>query len=325
MSKYYSLGIDTSNYKTSVAIVDDENNIIFNESVFLDVKKGERGLRQSTALFQHINKLPDLISYVLKDEEIRNGIKCIGVSSKPRPLESSYMPVFLAGNSTAKSIASAMNVPLYTFSHQEGHIEAVKCFSSFKNIMPIIAFHFSGGTTEALFCNEKYMEIIGGTKDISFGQVLDRIGVYLGYNFPAGKKLDDIACSTDHIESYFSRIKIDKGFINLSGIETQAYKIFQNSTEKEVSYIVNDLFNVLSKAIIDIVIYLNKTMQINNFLFTGGVSSSNYIKNYITKYIPKGIEVQFGAPTLSSDNAVGIAILGGKIYGNQAHKCDSIK
>ena len=50
--KLLSLGIDTSNYKTSVAVTSSEGEIIFNSQSFLKVKEGQRGLRQSEALFQ---------------------------------------------------------------------------------------------------------------------------------------------------------------------------------------------------------------------------------------------------------------------------------
>lgn len=110
-----SLGIDTSNYKTSVAVTDRRGNILFDKRIFLTVKKGERGLRQSEALFQHTNRLPDILSEALENENIRNNICRVCVSSRPRPVDGSYMPVFLAGISAAKCISSALNVPLYRF------------------------------------------------------------------------------------------------------------------------------------------------------------------------------------------------------------------
>ena len=51
------LGIDTSNYTTSFAISDYDGNIIKNYKMLLPVKEGERGLRQSDAVFAHIKNL----------------------------------------------------------------------------------------------------------------------------------------------------------------------------------------------------------------------------------------------------------------------------
>lgn len=140
-----SLGIDTSNYKTSVAVTDRRGNILFDKRIFLTVKKGERGLRQSEALFQHTNRLPDMLSEALENENIRNNICRVCVSSRPRPVDGSYMPVFLAGISAAKCISSALNVPLYRFSHQEGHMEAVRFYSPLSDGRTCHIFSFQRG------------------------------------------------------------------------------------------------------------------------------------------------------------------------------------
>lgn len=314
MNNEFYLGIDTSNYKTSVAVVDNEKNIICNESVFLNVKKGERGLRQSVALFQHIKQLPTLIDKCLLSDEIRNNLKCVSVSTKPRNIEGSYMPVFLAGETVAKTISSSLHLPLHTFSHQEGHIKAVKAYSSFDKEYPLIVFHFSGGTTEALLVEKDKITIIGGTKDISYGQVIDRIGVFLGMNFPAGKEMDSIAYKTKEVASCFSKIKVKNCFINLSGVETQALNLINNN-KYSTDIIISSLFKTLSNSILDIINDLKNEYNINKFMFTGGVSSSEYIKNYIMNNLDNDVEIQFGIPSLSSDNAVGIALLGGEYYG----------
>ena len=151
--KLLSLGIDTSNYKTSVAVTSSEGEIIFNSQSFLKVKEGQRGLRQSEALFQHVQKLPDAIDEAFSVKGVRGHIGVVGVSSRPRPVCGSYMPVFIAGMGAAKTVASALGVPLYEFSHQEGHIEAVKHYSPMAVADRLICFHFSGGTTEAVLCD----------------------------------------------------------------------------------------------------------------------------------------------------------------------------
>ena len=79
MSNRYCLGIDTSNYKTSVAITDQDNNIIFEKSDFLEVEHGALGLRQSIAFFKHVNVLPSFIDEALSVVD-RSKICCISVS-----------------------------------------------------------------------------------------------------------------------------------------------------------------------------------------------------------------------------------------------------
>ena len=188
MSRLLSLGIDTSNYKTSVAVVDAEGNILYNHQKLLEVKSGERGLRQSEALFQHVQRLPGVIEEALQSEGIRTRIGSVSVSSRPRPVDGSYMPVFTAGMGYARAVAAALDVPLQEFSHQEGHIEAVKHYSEMAELDKLICFHFSGGTTEAVLVDKHdgIFEIVGGSRDLAYGQVLDRLGVALGHAFPCG-------------------------------------------------------------------------------------------------------------------------------------------
>ncbi|MBR3786301.1 MAG: O-sialoglycoprotein endopeptidase [Firmicutes bacterium] len=306
------LGIDTSNYKTSVAVTDREGQIICNYQEFLEVKKGERGLRQSNALFQHIMKLPELIEDAMSCIN-PDDIAGIAVSTRPRPVEGSYMPVFNAGLSTARTLGAALQVPVMCFSHQEGHIEAVKHYSEMRDENKLICFHFSGGTSEALLVEEgedgMTIDIIGGSKDLAFGQVLDRLGVALGMSFPSGQEMDDIACRTRLDKpNILPKIKCQDGYINLSGIETKCQRSIGTVSDEQL---ITMTFQRLAESIETMCRQLADKYGIRKFLFAGGVSSSQYIRVYLQKSL-KDFEICFGDPALSTDNAVGIAFLGGK-------------
>ena len=310
-----ALGIDTSNYKTSVAVVDSRGNVLFNSRKFLNVKKGERGLRQSEALFQHVKQLPDAIEKALSDPEIRHAVGCVSVSVKPRPVEGSYMPVFLAGEAFAQTLSAALGVPMYRFSHQEGHIEAVSRFVNIDKSRPFICFHFSGGTTEAILTdkNEHTFEIVGGSKDLAYGQVLDRIGVSMGFDFPCGEELDKTDClfqKNGASHRIFSKIKVRDGFLNLSGTETQGQRLV-GSCSKEL--IISDLFRVLSQSVCDMTEQLASKYNIDQFIYAGGVSSSGFIRDFLEHRLGTRYSIFFGSPELSSDNAVGTALLGGNM------------
>ena len=308
-SKLAALGIDTSNYKTSVALVDTEGSIICNEQQFLEVKKGERGLRQSTALFQHVNNLPTLIERAFDTMPKDMEVGCIGVSTRPRPVEGSYMPVFNAGFSAARMLSASLGVPCFQVSHQEGHIEAVKHDSIFRDTQRLICFHFSGGTSEALLVDNGKIDIVGGSKDLAFGQVLDRLGVALGMDFPCGQEMDEIACGYGKVKgNILPKIKCTDGYINLSGIETKCQR---SVSEIEPDALITMTFHRLADAIGAMCSQLKETYQISDFLFAGGVSSSRYIRQYLTEHLTD-CNVCFGDPALSTDNAVGVARLGGK-------------
>lgn len=308
------LGIDTSNYTTSIAIV-ERDELIYEKRVLLDVKRGERGLRQSEALFQHIKKLPDLLNIpqVL-------GIDGVCVSTKPRPVENSYMPVFMAGESIAKAIAYTNGVPIYRTSHQEGHIEAaVKSINFTEN--EFISIHISGGTTEVLHVkvNSEYsIEIVGGTKDISIGQFIDRVGVRLGLSFPAGKAFDKLAVECKGTELRIPS-RVEGMFFNLSGQETKGISYFESgNTPEEIAF--------------SVMLCISKTLEklINNIfkiyrlpvVIMGGVASSQFLRNYIKdKY---SSNIFFSEGKYASDNAVGVAYIGNRYYKNNCNIKDAL-
>ena len=306
------LGIDTSNYKTSVSVVDTEGQIIINKSEYLEVKLGERGLRQSEAFFKQSNNLPVFIRDVFNTVNPAD-ISAVGVSTRPRRVEGSYMPCFLAGSNLAQELSSALKIPVYEFSHQEGHVAAVIDTSNCINDKSLI-FHLSGGTTEALLCEKDDLgyktEIVGGTKDISIGQLLDRVGVQIGYSFPAGIFLDEIAyqsiknIKTDKQLCHLPIPKIHDGYFNLSGIETKLAKIISSNNDDKYDNLIVELFTLISIVIRETIESLINKYNISNVYLVGGVSSSSTIR-----YLLKDTKYIFGKTELSGDNAVGIALL----------------
>lgn len=323
MSGNLSVGIDTSNYKTSVAVVDAQGEILFHHEQLLQVKKGERGLRQSEALFQHVQNLPPVFERLFAQElpggsgTVRDHIGCVCVSTRPRPVEGSYMPVFTAGHGYARALAAGLGVPLYECSHQEGHIEAIRHYSEFADVNPLICFHFSGGTTEAILVDGGHSEIVGGSRDIAYGQVLDRIGVALGIDFPAGDAMDKIAMSSDKTSrktrgsnpQIFTKIKVKDGYVNLSGIETQGQRLLHEYPQETLAM---DLFCALSCSVRDMTEQLSAKYHITNFIYAGGVSCSRYLRQYLAGHLEPSLHIAFGRSELSSDNAIGVALLGGK-------------
>lgn len=307
MSEQLFLGFDTSNYKTSVAICGQDGRILANLRRFLNVKLGQRGLRQSEALFQHVCNLPELTEEVR--EICRDGkIAAVACSSRPRPVEGSYMPVFLSGQGAARQTAALMDVPYYEFSHQEGHIEAVRFRTPLEYTDRFVSFHFSGGTTEAILVEGQKYTIVGGSWDISFGQLLDRVGVSLGMEFPCGAEMDAIACSSESTEVLkLPKVRAKGGWIHLSGIETHCQRILEK-TDREV--LIQALFQEITSAIRDMTEQIARKHHVSDFLFAGGVSASEYVR----KNLELPYRIIFGDPELSSDNAVGIALLCRKRY-----------
>ncbi len=322
-SRQAVLAFDTSAYTTSAAAVDRDGRIIADQRRLLEVKKGDRGLRQSQAFFQHMAALPELTETVCRNLRRESfEISAISVSSRPRPEENSYMPVFMAGLHTGECIAASLGVPLYIFSHQEGHIAAAA------GVIPegrkTLAFHLSGGTSELLLLDGCRPEsIIGGSKDISYGQLIDRTGVAYGLPFPAGKWMDREAVrGRIRLKSHFSRrghrvydeavlsrIHVEGTELNMSGIERSCLEAAGHGIPVELT--AAELFLRIADSITEVVHAASVRENVTDVILAGGVSSSRFLRQVLAEDLAeKGIHPLFGAPELSSDNAVGTARLG---------------
>ncbi|WP_132242973.1 Kae1-like domain-containing protein [Marinisporobacter balticus] len=308
------LGIDTSNYTTSIAVVDDQGNLIFECRKILDVKEGARGLRQSDALFQHVINMPALFEELSK-RGIGHRIKTVSVSNRPRAVENSYMPVFRAGQSFGQTIAKALNCEYKEFSHQEGHIEAAKgsINQSFDN--PFIAVQISGGTTEILYVKNNHkvgytIDILGGTSDISAGQFIDRIGVKLGLGFPAGKQMDSYAMQAECMGKEMTLpVSVKDTYVSFSGPETSVHRQIEEIFDKNI--IAKAVLKCVAKSLEKIIINASKRTGLSQILLIGGVASSEYIKNYLLENLKEEkYKIYFGDKLYCTDNAVGTALLG---------------
>ena len=286
-----TLGIDTSNYTTSVALFDGASHKMTRK--ILDVKIGMRGIRQSDGVFIHNRELPIMISELTKDVKI----DAVGVSTKPRNVKGSYMPVFTVGDGYAKAIASVLGVNCYEFSHQDGHIMAGIYSANAYALLnePFISVH-----TE--FDGYKFdNEIIGGTLDISAGQLIDRVGVKMGLKFPCGKELESLALTTE--KTFKLPYSVKDGYVNLSGVETRLINTVDGPDAVIARSVLYYVANVLKMTI-----NAAKTQtKLSKVLIVGGVASNAIIRDELVKEF--GNNIYFASKELSSDNAVGVAAL----------------
>ncbi|MGM0395589.1 MAG: hypothetical protein ACQEP4_00870 [Bacillota bacterium] len=304
MNKLF-LGIDTSNYTTSLAIVDQYGNIIEDKRKALLVKSGQKGLRQQEALFQHIKNVPELIEAL---ETELTSISAIGVSTRPRNVEGSYMPVFLAGENFSRALARALGVPIKRFSHQEGHIGC--CIIEENREVEFLSLHLSGGTTEVVYVeNQKdnlLTETVGGTLDISMGQLIDRIGVHLGMNFPCGMELDRMAANGTKIQKKL-QTTIRDGWVNLSGLEN-LYKNLLDGVEWSYEDVIHTMFLHMVDIARELIKAQLKEHPVGKVYVVGGVSANSIIRDGLREGLGK-LQINFPERSLSTDNAVGIAYL----------------
>lgn len=310
----YYLGIDTSAYTTSLALVDGTGQIFSDERLILQVEQGRRGLRQSEALFLHIKNLPELVERI--EPGVLPKIKGIAVSAFPRSVEGSYMPVFLAGAAAARTLAAALGVSLVKVSHQEGHIRAGMVGNPcLKPANGLLAVHFSGGTSEVLKVgpgrgNAYDIEITMAGSDIHAGQLVDRVGVALGLPFPAGREMEKLALQADGKRTVHLPSSVGKHGFSFSGVETRAMQyIREGIPPADIALaVLRVIANTLEKALIREC----QRYDMEQVLLVGGVMANSIIKKRLKDRLEHravGIKLFFAEPTLSSDNAVGVALL----------------
>lgn len=302
------LGFDTSNYTTSIAFYNGAEGK--NCSRLLDVKQGELGLRQSDALFSHVSRLPELAQAL----GVTGPIDAIGVSTRPRAVEGSYMPCFLAGVCQAKVMGSLLGVPVFEFSHQQGHIAAACWGAERMDLMekPHLAWHLSGGTTELLLVTPEgayvHAEKIGGTTDLSAGQLIDRTGKLLGLPFPSGKHLDSLSRESEGKEFFPVRTK-DQCF-SFSGIQNQVEAYYGKTGDRAATArfcLLSILYGVENATRQALAQYPGLEV-----VFAGGVASNSLLRSRLSESV-------FCPPQYATDNAMGIALLTWRSLNHENH------
>ena len=307
------LGIDTSNYTTSTALFNSKTGEMLQQKKLLPVKQGQLGLRQSDAVFHHTAQLHTLFSELVKNIDV-NQIAAIGVSTKPRPIDGSYMPCFTVGENTAKILSSALKIPLFPFSHQEGHISAALYSAERDDLFSenFIAFHVSGGTTEAVLAKGSgdsfSAELVASSLDLHAGQAVDRVGVMLGLDFPCGAELEKLALKNSEKINVHPSLKGCN--CCLSGIENICKKLLNDGKNPE--YIAAYCLEYIRKTLMLMTDRLLEKYGSLPLVFAGGVMSNTIIKNSLTeKY-----NAVFAEPCYSTDNAAGIAYLAYRKFKN---------
>ena len=296
------LGLDTSNYTTSTALYDTETRTVRQQKQLLPVKPGEKGLRQSDAVFHHTVRLPSLLEAL----DIPAEIAGIGVSTRPRGVDGSYMPCFLVGEGTGRALSAAMHVPLYRTSHQIGHILAAVYSAGQPALLdePFLAFHVSGGTTDCVLCEPDSAELlrvtpVSGSLDLKAGQAIDRVGLMLGLCFPCGAELEKLAMQSSAELRYKPTMR--GADCCLSGLENQCRTMLDKGTPNE------DIARFCLTAVASVIAEMTRlalqqcgTLPV---LYAGGVMSDALIQTRLAEE-----RRYFAAPAFSCDNAAGTAL-----------------
>lgn len=306
MRKY--VGLDTSNYTTSVAVFEAETGALWQYKRLLPVKEGELGLRQSDAVFHHTRQLPELMEQLSAEVEFLADAVAIGVSDRPQQEEGSYMPCFLVGVGAARQLAAFSRRPLHRFTHQQGHVAAALFGSDALQLRhaPFLAFHVSGGTTDALLVTPDKetvisCQVVASSLDLKAGQLVDRVGGMLGLPFPAGPSLDKLSLTASR--KWQVRPSLSGNSCHLSGVENQCRDLLNKKTppEEVALFCLQSICSALGTMTERLLMEYGELP----IVYAGGVMSNTLIRQELTGRF----DARFAPPVFSSDNAAGIAVL----------------
>ncbi len=301
------LGFDTSNYTTSVAWIDATHQQVIQEKQLLPVKEGEMGLRQSDAVFHHVRQLPDVVERLFAS--CSKSVDCVAASERPQEVDGSYMPCFLVGMGSARQMAATLGVPYYGVTHQQGHVAAAALGAGRLDLLerPFLAFHVSGGTTDALTvdpCKKGIItcQAVAKSTDLKAGQLIDRVGGMLGLRFPAGPALEVLASQATG--TYRVRASLKDGYCSLSGVENQCRQMLdRGSKPAEVARFCMESVRAALEGMTE---HLLSNYPNRPLLYAGGVMSNQWLKDIFEQRYGGS----FAPPAFSTDNAAGVALLG---------------
>jgi N6-L-threonylcarbamoyladenine synthase len=298
--------------------------VIANCKAPLPVAEGERGLRQSDAVFSHIRNLPDVLRQLREILAEGNYTPAaVGVSATPRDAADSYMPCFLTGIAAAEAFAAGSHTNVHRFSHQSGHIMAALYSSGALAEGKLLrgdflAFHVSGGTTEAVVAHPREenarisgfdVEIVGYGADLHAGQIIDRVGVLMGLEFPCGRALEALAeQNTEPLPQVKTCVR--EGICHLSGLENQAAALWKKTANAPLvsAYVLTTIGKTLRKMTDQLqAARAERGEPVLPVVYAGGVMSNKFIRPILTK--GAGWKIYFSEPAFSADNAAGTAIL----------------
>ena len=311
------LGLDTSNYRTSAALVDEDGTVLMNYRKLLPVPSGERGLRQNEAVFAHLRQLNEAADTLR--EAAKGTIAAVAASLSPRDGSESYMPVFMAGASFGRLTAAALGVPFIGTTHQRGHLAAAKSGTELDRAENYLALHLSGGTTDLLEVHGAGIAQIGGSLDLHAGQLVDRAGVAMGLGFPAGPELEMLALQGNSRGLLGCSMSDGDLTCHFSGAESQVQRwIKEGKVNREDT--AREIYDVLARSTARMLAAGAEKTGLDSALVTGGVASSPLFRMMLVQRITarrSSLKIVFGQQEMSGDNAVGVALIGLKEIQNR--------
>ncbi len=312
----YTLAIESSCDDTSAAI-------LINDKVLSNVVAGQPiheefgGVVPELASRAHQQNIVPVVDVALKKAGIsKEDLNCIAFTQGP-----GLMGSLLVGGSFAKSMSSALQIPLIAVNHMKAHILAhfIDEEGYDKPTFPFIALTISGGHTQIVKVTSFFdMEIIGETTDDAVGEAFDKSAKVLGFPYPGGPLIDKFAKEGNPKAYQFTKPKVDGLNFSFSGLKTQILYFIQKNVAENPNFIEEnkaDICASIQQTIINILMDKLKMAVsetgIKQITIGGGVSANSGIRKKL-----KEAESKYGWKTYipkfeyTTDNAAMIGIVG---------------
>ena len=306
-----TLGIETSCDETAIAIYDSEDGIM-GESTYsqMEMHAEYGGVVPELASRDHCLKIVNVLKDALGNNSI-DDIDRIAYTSGP-----GLLGALLIGESFAQGLSTALDIPLLSINHLEGHL--MSPMMEFPEIkMPFICLLVSGGHSMIVDVKEKgNYEIIGQSQDDAVGEAFDKVAKLLDLPYPGGPHIEKLALEGNPNAYDFPRPMIHSNNLDmsLSGLKTAVLYKVQKIKDLDQSKKA-DIAASFQKAVTDLlVVKIKKAVEETNrkdVIIAGGVAANKFIRNEFKKF-EDSLDIKVYYPDLKycGDNAAMIAFVG---------------
>ena len=319
MSEPLILGIESSCDETSVGIVRGYE-LLANEtasSVELHARFG--GVVPEVASRAHLEALVPTLERALAKADVDLGeIDAIAVTAGP-----GLMGALVVGLAGAKTLAMALNKPLYGLNHLVGHV-AVDMLEHGPLPEPCVALLVSGGHTQLLHIKDITGDIteIGTTIDDAAGEAYDKVARLLGLAYPGGPVIDKLAKDGNPKAIAFprgltARHDLEKHRFNysFSGLKTAVARWVELRQKEGVEIPLADVAASFQEAVADVLtakaIDACEFYGSDSLILGGGVAANSRLRELLQERCDEaGIKLRRPSPALCTDNGGMIAVLG---------------
>jgi N6-L-threonylcarbamoyladenine synthase len=312
------LGIDTSCDDTSAAIVEDGRRIISNVVSSQDeIHKKYGGIVPELASRRHIELIWPVVSEAMNTAGAQQkDLSAIAVTGGPGLIGS-----LLVGVCFAKSLSLMNNIPLVAVNHLEGHIHSI--FLESQPAFPFISLVVSGGHT-SIYRVDHYGDYreLGRTRDDAAGEAYDKVAKLLGFGYPGGPIIDNLAARGNAHAIKFPKSKLKNSYdFSFSGLKTSVLNYVRKNPETSKEDVAASFQRAVIEVLTERIIEVVKSEEIRRVALSGGVSANSSLREQMGKALSEhGAETLLPSLGLCTDNAAMIAAAGYHHYrkGNMA-------